>query len=148
MSRSMDTLLEVAIALACESHRGQVDKAGRPYILHPLRLMLGFESTAEQIVAVLHDVVEDSSVTLEHLRELGFEPGIVNAIDALSRRTGESYEDFIERVVADPLATRVKIRDLQDNLTVSRMPGLCDEDLRRVAKYHRALMRLKAAYPR
>jgi hypothetical protein len=140
----MDRLLEVAIALACDSHRGQVDKAGRPYILHPLRLMLGFESTAEQIVAVLHDVIEDSSVTLERLRELGFDPSTVSAIDALSRRQGEAYEDFIDRVLADPLATRIKARDLQDNLDVSRIPELSDEDLRRIAKYHRALMRLKA----
>jgi (p)ppGpp synthase/HD superfamily hydrolase len=77
------------LALACASHRGQMDKAGQPYILHPLRLMLGFESMSEQIVAVLHDVVEDSLITLERLLELGFDPSVVNAIDALTRRQGE-----------------------------------------------------------
>jgi hypothetical protein len=140
----VDNALEIAIALACESHRGQTDKAGKPYILHPLRLMLGFESTSEQIVAVLHDVIEDSSVTLDRLLELGFDPRVVNAIDALTRRQGESYDDFIDRILADPLATRIKHRDIQDNLDVSRLPSLGDEDLQRIAKYHQALMRLKA----
>jgi hypothetical protein len=139
----MDNALEVAIALACESHRGQTDKAGKPYILHPLRVMLRFESTSEQIVAVLHDVVEDSSVTLDRLFELGFDPSVVNAIDALTRRRGESYDDFIDRILADPLATRIKVRDIQDNLDVSRLPSLGDEDLQRITKYHQALMRLK-----
>jgi (p)ppGpp synthase/HD superfamily hydrolase len=87
----MNNALEVAIALACESHRGQTDKAGKSYILHPLRLMLRFESTSEQIVAVLHDVIEDSSVTLDRLLELGFDPSVVNAIDALTRRRGEVF---------------------------------------------------------
>lgn len=144
----MEEALEVAIALACDSHRGQKDKAGQPYILHPLRLMLSFESTTEKIVAILHDVVEDSPVTLERLRDLGFEPSVVDAIDALTRREGESYDDFIDRVSANPLAARIKVRDLQDNLDVSRLPSLGDKDARRVAKYHRALMQLKATISR
>jgi (p)ppGpp synthase/HD superfamily hydrolase len=141
----MDNPLERAIALACEAHRRQTDKAGKPYILHPLRLMLRFSDTADQVVAVLHDVVEDSAITLDRLRELGFEPSIVAAIDCLTRRSGESYDAFIDRILADRLATRVKIRDIQDNLDLSRLPTLSDEDLQRVAKYHRALSRLQAA---
>jgi (p)ppGpp synthase/HD superfamily hydrolase len=141
----MDNALETAIALACELHRGQVDKAGRSYILHPLRLMLSFESTTEQIVAVLHDVVEDTAVTLDRLRDLGFGPDVVAAIDALTRRDGETYEDFIDRVSADPLATRIKLRDLRDNMDVSRLSHLGENDLQRVAKYHRAMLQLTAA---
>lgn len=141
----MENALDVAIALACEAHRGQKDKAGQPYILHPLRLMLQFDSTPEQIVAVLHDVVEDSSVTLEHLRELGFQPEIIDAIDILSRREDESYDEFVERILASPIAIRVKIRDIEDNLNVSRLERLTEEDLRRIVKYHRALTRLRAA---
>jgi (p)ppGpp synthase/HD superfamily hydrolase len=140
----MADLLEVAIGLACASHRGQVDKAGQPYILHPLRLMLCFETAAERIVAVLHDVVEDTGVTLEQLRGLGFDASIVAAIDALSRRAGESYDEFLGRIELDPLATRVKVQDLQHNLDVTRLPAMSDEDLPRIAKYHRALARLKA----
>ena len=143
----MHEILEAAIALACDSHRGQTDKAGQPYILHPLRLMLSFASIDEQTVAVLHDVVEDTSITLDRLRELGFDARVVAAIDALTRRQGEAYDDFINRVAADPLATRIKIRDLQDNLDVSRLPSLGDQELRRVAKYHRALVQLKATSP-
>jgi (p)ppGpp synthase/HD superfamily hydrolase len=144
----MDNALETAIALACESHRGQVDKAGRPYILHPLRLMLSFASTTEQIVAVLHDVVEDTALTLDRLRDLGFDPDVVAAIDALTRREGESYERFIDRVSADPLATRVKLRDLRDNMDMSRLSHLDENDLQRVAKYHRAMLQLTAAAKR
>jgi (p)ppGpp synthase/HD superfamily hydrolase len=141
---SMHNVLEAAIALACESHRGQTDKGGRPYILHPLRLMLGFDSTSEQVVAVLHDVVEDSSVTLEQLRELGFDSSVVDALDCLTRRRAESYDDFVDRVAGNPLATRVKLRDIQDNLDLSRLGTLNAEDLQRIAKYHRALVRLRA----
>lgn len=144
----MDNTLETAIALACESHCGQVDKAGRPYILHPLRLMLSFESTNEQIVAVLHDVVEDTAVTLDRLRDLGFDPEVVGAIDALTRRQGETYESFIDRVSADPLATRIKLRDLRDNMDIARLSHLSGDDLQRIAKYHRALRQLTAATPR
>lgn len=144
----MDDALETAIALACESHRGQVDKAGRPYILHPLRLMLGFDSMSEQIVAVLHDVIEDTEVTLDSLRALGFEPDVVGAIDALTRRKGETYESFIDRVLENPLATRIKIRDLRDNMDLSRLSHLDKDDLRRIAKYHHALMQLMAASSR
>ena len=143
----MQNPLEVAIALACESHRGQTDKAGQPYILHPLRLMLRFESTSERIVAVLHDVVEDSSITLNRLRELGFDQHVVNAIDALTRRQGEEYDAFIDRVLTDSLATRIKIGDIVDNLNLSRLTTLNDEAMRRIAKYHQALTRLKAAPP-
>lgn len=141
----MDNALETAIALACELHRGQVDKAGRPYILHPLRLMLSFESTTEQIVAVLHDVVEDTAVTLDRLRDLGFDPDVVAAINALTRRDGETYEEFIDRVSVDPLATRIKLRDLRDNMDVYRLPHLGEIDLQRIAKYHRAMLQLTAA---
>jgi (p)ppGpp synthase/HD superfamily hydrolase len=141
----MQNALEIAIALACESHRGQIDKAGQPYILHPLRLMLACDSTPERIVAVLHDVVEDSSVTLDQLRDLGFDSSIVCAIDCLTRRHDESYDAFIDRIASNTLATRVKLRDLRDNLDLSRLSSLSDEDLQRICKYHRALMRLLAA---
>lgn len=131
--------LEMAIALACKVHAGQVDKAGQPYILHPLRLMLKFQSENEKIVAVLHDVVEDGDVTLEELRQNGFPETVVIAIDSLSKKLGESYEDFIIRLSSSELAKRVKIEDIKDNLDINRLTSLTDEDLQRISKYHRAL---------
>ena len=143
----MDSELEIALALACQSHRGQRDKAGEPYILHPLRLMVRAQSAAERVVAVLHDVVEDSSVTLDHLKELGFDSGVIAAIDALTRRKGESYDAFIDRIRSNPLATKVKVLDIQDNMDLCRLPTVTQKDLDRVAKYHAALQRLTGDAP-
>ena len=97
--------LEKAIAIAMDAHAGQLDKAGQPYILHPLRLMFRFEIEVEQIVAVMHDVVEDSEVTLGDLRGSLFSEQIVEAIDCLTKREGEAYEDFITRVLSNDLAS-------------------------------------------
>lgn len=135
-------ILDAAVALACRVHAGQVDKSGKPYILHPLRLMLKFEDVDEQVVSVLHDVVEDGDVTLEDLRELGVSSAAVAAIDCLSKREGEVYEDFIARIKPNDLARRVKIADIRDNLDLTRLPRVSDKDLQRVAKYHRALREL------
>lgn len=136
------SILDAAVALACRVHAGQVDKSGKPYILHPLRLMLKFEDVDEQVVSVLHDVVEDGDVTLDELRELGVSSAAVAAIDCLSKREGELYEDFIARIKPNDLARRVKIADIRDNLDLTRLPRVSDKDLQRVAKYHRALREL------
>jgi len=134
--------LEDAIALAALAHHGQVDKASAPYILHPLRLLLRMETEAERIVAVLHDVVEDTPYTLDALRRLGFPEAVVEAVDALTRREGESYEAFVARAAGNPLARRVKIADLEDNLDLSRIAAPTEKDYRRLERYRRALERL------
>lgn len=131
--------LERAIGIACEAHVGQVDKAGEPYILHPLRLMLRMANEAERIAAVLHDVVEDSQVTIEDLIAEGFAREIVYAVDALSRRDGEDYMDFVRRASGDPIARRVKRADLEDNLDLTRIRNLTDRDLERAHRYQCAL---------
>lgn len=136
------TGIDAAIALACRVHAGQVDKAGQPYILHPLRLVSKLHGTDERIVAVLHDVVEDSGVTLDDFRQNGFSDAIVCAIDCLTRRVGESYESFIARLSANMLARKVKIEDIKDNLDLTRLGALSNEDLSRVKKYHWALQYL------
>ena len=133
------SILDAVIALACRVHAGQVDKSGKPYILHPLRLMLKFETLDEQVVSVLHDVVEDSDVTLDELRQLGLSEHVIRAIDCLSKRPGEVYEDFIARIRPDELARKVKIEDIRDNLNLTRLPTLEAKDLERIAKYHKAL---------
>lgn len=135
--------LDNAIKLATDAHAGQVDKGGQPYILHPLRVMLAMAITDERIVAVLHDVVEDTDVCCDHLYWVhGFKPDIVTAIAALTRRNGEDYFDFIRRVAANSIARAVKIADLRDNLDPSR-PLPDDPNSRaRAQKYRRALSML------
>ena len=137
------SILDAAIALASRVHAGQVDKAGKPYILHPLRLMMKFDGLEEQLVSLLHDVVEDGDVTLDELRGLGIPEVVVTAIDCLTKRQGESYEQFIARIRPNPLATKVKIADIHDNLDLTRLPVVRDKDLERAAKYHRALRYLQ-----
>jgi (p)ppGpp synthase/HD superfamily hydrolase len=130
--------LEQAIALASKAHEGQKDKTGAPYILHPLRLMLCMKTESAMIAAVMHDVVEDSSWTLEQLRIEGFSDDMLAILDCLTHRSGESYEMFIDRVRKNPIACQVKIADLEDNMNVLRFSTLTAEDGQRIEKYHHA----------
>lgn len=131
--------LEQAIALAATAHAGQVDKAGAPYILHPLRVMLSVSSLEAKITAVLHDVVEDCEISLEQLRQAGFSDEILAAIDSVTKRSGESYENFIQRAAANPIGRQVKMADLQDNSDLSRIANPTERDFERLAKYQRAI---------
>ena len=135
--------LEDAIALAVQAHHGQRDKAGRPYILHPLRVMMRLETDEERTVAILHDVVEDTPWTLERLRGLGYPEGVLSALDALTRREGESYEAFVERLRPLALARRVKLADLEDNMDVRRLAEVTPKDAERLARYRAAWARLR-----
>lgn len=130
--------LERAILIAAQAHLGQRDKAGAPYILHPLRMMMRMESEAAMIAAVLHDVVEDSDWTLERLRGEGFSEEVLQAVDCLTNRDGETYDEFIARVRASAIARQVKIADLEDNMNVKRIGEMTPKDLARIEKYHRA----------
>jgi (p)ppGpp synthase/HD superfamily hydrolase len=131
--------LECAIAIAASAHEGQVDKAGAPYILHPLRMMLSVRSPEARMAAVLHDVVEDTSVTLEQLRAEGFPEAVLVAVAALTKREGEDYEAFIRRVAADPIAREVKLADLRDNADLSRIADPTEKDWARIEKYRSAI---------
>ncbi|MBW3635304.1 MAG: HD domain-containing protein [Armatimonadetes bacterium] len=135
--------LEDAISLAALSHKGQIDKAGAPYILHPLRVMmsLGRETTeTERIAAILHDVVEDCEVSFDDLRAMGFSEEVVAAVDALTKRDDEKedYMRAIRRVAQHPVARRVKIGDLTDNLDESRIANPTEKDKMRLEKYRAA----------
>ncbi len=137
--------LENAIALAAKAHEGQVDKAGAPYILHPLRMMLRLSAPEERMAAVLHDVVEDCGIRLEDLRAAGFSEAVVAAVDALTRREHESYEEFVARAARDPIGRRVKLADLEDNSDLSRIAEPTARDFERLEKYRRAIAFLEAA---
>lgn len=111
-------MLHETIIRVTELHRDQVDKVGQPYILHVLRVMLAVQGEEERLVALLHDVVEDGHAGLHDLRAWGYASTVVEAVDAISRRSaaGETYQEFIGRVQQNALATRVKLADLNDNL--------------------------------
>ncbi len=130
--------LEEAIILAAQAHKGQRDKYGAPYILHPLRVMARVKTATEKTVAVHHDTVEDTEWTLAALREVGFSDAIVEAVDCLTKRDGESYDSLIERARRNPLARRVKIADLEDNMNLLRIGEIKAKDLERLEKYHKS----------
>lgn len=131
--------LERAIAIAAKAHAGQVDKAGAPYMLHPLRVMLRLESADARIVGVLHDVVEDSDTTLEDLRAEGFSEAVLAGLEAVTKRLGEGYMDFVRRAAADPIGRLVKVADLVDNSDLSRISNPTAKDLDRAERYRAAL---------
>lgn len=134
--------VERAVAIAAQAHAGQTDKADQPYLLHALRVMSKMKTNEARMTAVLHDVVEDSDWTLEQLREEGFPEVVIAAVDSLTKRENENYDDFIERAGRDPLGLHVKLADLRDNAKLDRIPRPTAEDRERTAKYERALRRL------
>ena len=113
-----------AAILMLRIHAGQTDKNGDPYCLHLLRVALRGETEDERIVGISHDSVEDKKTTLDELRTYGYAEHLCAAIDALTKREGESYEDFIERILENPLATKVKLADIEDNLDPNRLARL------------------------
>ena len=127
--------LEKAIELAARAHAGQVDKAGEPYILHPLRLMLSVTGENERITAVLHDIVEDTTTTLADLRALGFPEDVVTAVDALTKRKGETRLEAAARAAANSIARAVKLADVTHNMDLSRIPSPTPKDLDRMKQY-------------
>ncbi|OPY28909.1 MAG: bifunctional (p)ppGpp synthetase II/ guanosine-3',5'-bis pyrophosphate 3'-pyrophosphohydrolase [Methanocella sp. PtaU1.Bin125] len=140
--------LEDAIILAANAHKGQRDRNDEPYVMHPVRVMAQLWKEDERMVAILHDVVEDTHVTLDDLRKAGYPDRIVAAVDAISRRkdAGESFSQYIRRVKTNPLATKVKIADLRDNSNLDRLPKVEAFDLRRLDRYNRALQYLINRY--
>lgn len=129
------TTLERAIAIAARAHAGQVDQGGQPYILHPIRVMLKVEGELERIVAILHDVVEDTDVTLESLRSEGFNAEVLAAVEALTKRPGESRIDAGKRAAQNTIARTVKLADNAENSDLSRIPNPTVKDLARLEEY-------------
>lgn len=135
-------MLGKAILIATNAHKDQIDKAGQPYILHPLRMMFSLKNEEERICAVLHDVVEDTDITFDILRDEGFSEDILRVVDALTKREDESYDDFILRVLENKTACNVKLADLKDNMDLSRIPNPTQKDFDRISKYEKAVDRI------
>jgi (p)ppGpp synthase/HD superfamily hydrolase len=139
--------LENAIVLASNAHKGQVDLQGEPYILHPLWVMMHLDDYNDKIAGVLHDVVEDTDITLDYLKEkLGLSESVIFAIDCLTKRKGENYDVYIKRVMSSAIAVCVKIQDIRHNLLPDRIKNssnLKQRDLERIRKYIYTLNILK-----
>lgn len=131
-------MLEKAIAIAVEAHRGQIDKAGKPYILHPMRVMLAGTSENEMICGILHDVVEDTPVSIEMLTAEGFSDTVLDALQLLTHDRSVPYEEYIQLITGNPLAIQVKLYDLHDNLNRERLGILTLEDEYRMQKYKKS----------
>ena len=131
-------MLEEAILIATRAHMGQVDKGNQPYILHPLRVMLRLQTEEERTVGVLHDVIEDTSVTIEDLRKQGISKDVLEALEHITKGKQEPYMEYISRVIQNPLALKVKKCDLEDNMNRSRLEKVTEKDEARLKKYELA----------
>lgn len=136
-------ILDRAKAIATSAHEGQVDKAGKPYIEHPMRVMNMGKTVEEKIAGVLHDVVEDSEWTFDMLEKEGIPKDVMDALRCVTKLSeDEDYDHFIERVKTNPLAVKVKLNDLKDNMDITRLGEVTEKDLARLNKYIRAYRQL------
>jgi len=136
-------IIEKSLQIALEAYAGKKDKAGKTYILHPLRIMGTMETEEEMSVALLHDVIEDSEFTAEDLLAQGIPDNIVDAVSLLSKVDEESYEQFIKKILSNKLASKIKKADIEDNINVLRLDVLQSIDIERIKKYHKAWKILK-----
>ena len=127
--------IERAIEIAARSHAGQIDKAGAPYVFHPLRLMMAVTTPDQKMAAVLHDIVEDTEVTFDELRAEGFSIDVVEAVMALTKKGGEARLDAAKRAAQNPIALVVKLADVTDNMNLSRIANPTEKDFARIKEY-------------
>ncbi|MFG5918610.1 HD domain-containing protein [Sneathia vaginalis] len=133
---------ELALKIATEAHKGQVDKAGVPYINHPLTVASLVDTEEEKIVALLHDTIEDTSITEQDLIDYGFPNEIVEAVKLLTHNKNVPYMDYVAKIKDNELARKVKIADLTHNSDLSRLKEITDKDKKRYEKYQKALLYL------
>jgi hypothetical protein len=131
-------MLEKAIQIAIEAHQGQTDRAGTSYILHLIRVMNAGQTKNEKICGILHDLVEDTPWTFEALRKEGFSEEVISALVCVTKQPNEPYTHFIERIKKNSLATKVKLNDLRDNMDITRLNFITEEDTQRLNKYLKA----------
>lgn len=137
-------MLAKAIALAARVFENRTDKAGQPYILHCLRVMNGVDQNDTELmqIAILHDVIEDTDVTLSDLNDMGFSMRVITALHLLTHIDSVSYDDYIKGIATNKDAVAVKLSDLKDNSNITRLKGLRKKDFDRMEKYHKAFVYL------
>jgi guanosine-3',5'-bis(diphosphate) 3'-pyrophosphohydrolase len=139
-------MLSAAIHIATNAHHGQFDKGGNPYILHPFAVMGLLESAEEELqcMALLHDVVEDTKITYNELREAGMSDRVIEGVRILTKQRGQSYEEYKELVFSSRDAMIVKTADLTHNTDIRRLKGVSPKDIERMAKYHVFFLEIKS----
>lgn len=143
MKQDYNELYDCALRIAIRAHEGQMDKSGREYVMHPIRVAERCKDSRAKIVALLHDTIEDTNITADYLRSEGFPEEIVGAVLSVTKQEGESYEDFVYRATENPIGKEVKIADLEDNMDIRRLKEITDEDVARLRKYLRSWKYLK-----
>jgi len=138
MKQDYNELYDCALRIAIRAHDGQKDKSGREYIMHPIRVAERCKDPRAKIVALLHDTIEDTGVTPDYLHSQGFPDEIIEGVLSVTKREGESYEDFVRRAALNPLGREVKRADLEDNMDIRRLETISDEDVTRLRKYLKA----------
>lgn len=124
-----------AIKLMFEKHKDQVDKSGMPYVFHPFHLAEQMDDEETTITALLHDIVEDTDTTFEDLKKLGFSDNVINALKLMTHDKNVDYFEYVKNISKNPIARKVKIKDLEHNMDTSRLDEVTDKDLERVKKY-------------
>lgn len=136
--------VEKALKIAYAAHYGQTDKAGQPYILHPVTVALSQTTDAAKCVALLHDVVEDTDYTIDDLKADGFPQEVIEAVQLLTHNKSENYFDYVMAIAENDLAKSVKLADLAHNSDLSRLPNVTEKDIKRVEKYKKAIEYLQS----
>ena len=139
MNQSEQSMFDLALSIAKKAHKGQYDKAGVDYIEHPLFVASLVDTQEEKAVALLHDVLEDSPYTAEELILAGLPETVVSAVQILTKKKGQDYQQYLELVKYSPIARRVKLADLKHNSDLSRLATVTEKDLERLEKYKKAI---------
>lgn len=130
---------EKAYEIAKKAHLGQIDKAGEDYIKYPEKVASFVNSDEEKAVAYLHDVIEDTELTLEDLREYGFSEEVLKAVDVITKKKGQDYQTYLNSVKENKLARVVKLADLRHNSDLTRLINITEKDIERKEKYQKAI---------
>lgn len=136
-------MLHKALQIIAQAHKNQTDKAGKPYVFHLLRVSEKGKTDVEKICGLLHDLIEDTDWTFEKLKNEGFSDEIIQVIECLTKKQGETYQNFIDRIAQNPTAIQVKLNDLQDNMDMTRLSEITPKDVERLNKYVKAYHYLK-----
>lgn len=139
-------MTKIALKLCFEAHKDQIDKSGMPYVFHPFHLAEQMTDEKTTVVALLHDVIEDTEYTLDDLKNMGFSEDILSAIALMTHDDSVPYMEYVAQIKADPIAKAVKLADLRHNSDLSRLDKVTSYDLERAEKYKKAIELLESSY--